>query len=508
MPLPDTIPSNVRPRPNFLWINRHETVQQQLEVLYDVWKPEETSGDGFKRINLTTDSLCWIINEAEKDNTQIRAHGGTWSLSPIAAAEKRMINTRPLNSLFPLSQESISQNYPGDFNKVFFTQCGISIQELNSKLRAKGLSLKTTGASNGQTLAGAVSTGTHGAAIDVGSMQDYVVGIHLIVGPDKHILLEKDSYPVLSQNFADKIGAELIRNDEWFYAALVSFGSFGIIHALIIETEPVFLIEMFRSRKADNDVLKNVMNTLDFSGFPLQKPGIKPYHFEIVFNPYDLAGGAFVTEMYKQDFTDGYTKPVVRNGLGPGDDLLSVVGMITDEVPLAISSAVNLLVNQFYKTNNETGTIGEIFSATTVHGKAASMEIGIPLSFASRAKEVILSVINDVGPIACIVAFRFVKGSKALLAFTKFDTTCTIEIQAVYSDRSLNFYNSLWKELTNKDIPYTFHWGQMNNLDAVKVRNMYGTNVDKWINARKKLLPDKYRKLFNNKVLKDCGLDQ
>ncbi len=504
----NNVPDNIIPRPNFLWKNRHETVEQQLEMLYDVWKVDEKAGDGFERLKMISNSLSWIISEADKDNTEIRAHGGTWSLSPIAVAEKRMINTRPLNYFFPLSQQSVSQEYHGDSDKVFFVQCGISIQELNSNLRAKNLSLKTSGASNGQTLAGAVLTGTHGAAIDVGSMQEFVVGLYLIVSPDKHILLERESYPVLSQSFANKLGAVIIRNDDLFNAAVVSFGSFGIVHAMVIETEPVFLLEMHREIYPINQV-RQVINNLDFANFPLKHPGQRPYHFEVVFNPYKINDGAYVTQMYKRNYTSNYTKPVISNGLGPGDDLLSVMGTITDEIPPMIPGTVSLLINQFYKLSNEIGTLGEIFFATTVHGKAASMEIGIPVSFATKTLDVILSVINDVGPVACIVAFRFVKGSKALLAFTKFETTCTIEIQAVYSHRSLNFYNALWNKLDNEGIPHAFHWGQMNNLNAQKVRAIYGDDkVNKWINARKQLVPDRYRRLFNNKTLRDCGLDE
>jgi hypothetical protein len=502
------VPENISVRPNFLWKNRHETVEQQLEILYDVWKVDQNTGDGFQRLKMLSDSLSWIIEEADKDNKEIRAFGGTWSLSPIAVSEKRMINTRPLNYFFPLSSISISQDYRGDRDKVFFVQCGISIQELNSNLRARNLSLKTSGASNGQTLAGAVSTGTHGSAIDIGSMQDYVVGLYLIVSPEKHILLERESHPVLSQSFADNLDAELIRNDDLFNSAVVSFGSFGIVHALVIETDPIFLLEMHRTIHPVNQV-REIMNDLNFSGFPLKHPGERPYHFEIVFNPYKINEGAYVTEMYKRNFTENYTKPIISNGMGPGDDLLSVMGTITDDIPPIIPSTVNLLINQFYGSSSETGTLGEIFFTTTVHGKAASMEIGIPLSFATQTLDIILSVIDNVGPVACIIAFRFVKGSGALLAFTKYDITCTIEIQAVYSQRSLNFYNSLWNKLISEGIPHTFHWGQMNNLDAAKVRTIYGDeNVDKWISARKNIVPDRYRKLFNNKILRDCGLDE
>ena len=55
-----------------------------------------------------------------------------------------------------------------------------------------------TGASNGQTIVGAMSTGAHGSSFDVGAVQDYIIGMHLIVGPNRHIWLERKSAPVVA----------------------------------------------------------------------------------------------------------------------------------------------------------------------------------------------------------------------------------------------------------------------------------------------------------------------
>ena len=494
---------------NRTWKNKHLNVEQRLEKLYDVWNPPAGSGSKIERIKATVKALSGLIRNAKDNNSTLRAYGGSWSLSRVAVAQGRMINTKPLNYRFQLAKSNLSSTFTGDKTKVYYIQCGASVKEVNDYLAKKGLALKTTGASNGQTFAGAVSTGTHGAALDDGSMQDYVIGIHLITSPDKHIIIEKKSFPVTTPSFANKLGAALLRDDDLFYSALVSFGSFGIIHALIIEAEPIYLLELRRKRLPVNNNLKKAINTLDFSQLSLAYSE-RPYHFEVVFNPHDLDGGAYVTTMYKRKYKQNYRKVVPRiDGLGPGDDFLAVVGTLTDLIPAVIPAAVTALVGQFYEEDvEEWGTIGEIFSATDTSGKATSMEIGLPVAQASKALETILFVHELVGPIACIIAFRFVKGSKALLAFTKFNPTCTIEIQAVHSNRSSNFYKELWKKLDERNIPYTFHWGQVNNLNAARVREKYGDdNVNKWIDARKKILAEPIRKVFNNPFLKRCGLD-
>src|SRR5262249_11727456 len=147
-----------------------------------------------------------------------------------------ILDTKMLNMIFPIrSAQSLSPNYPKTPDKVLFAQCGNSIQELNNWLKANNRSLKTSGASNGQTIVGCFSTGTHGSAIDVGSVQDYIVGLHIIVGPGQQYYLERKSYPVVSDVFLQRFNTKLVADDDLFNAALVSFGSFGFIHGVMIE---------------------------------------------------------------------------------------------------------------------------------------------------------------------------------------------------------------------------------------------------------------------------------
>ena len=124
-----------------------------------------------------------------------------------------------------------------------FAQCGTTVLELNQVLEAKGLALPTSGASNGQTIAGAIATGTHGAANSVGAMQDFVVGLHVIGEDGRHYFIERASRPVVSPSFVARLGAEVRRDDQLFDAALVSFGSFGLVHAVLLEVVPLYVLE-------------------------------------------------------------------------------------------------------------------------------------------------------------------------------------------------------------------------------------------------------------------------
>src|SRR6185436_7424829 len=210
MSLPQIRPVNVT-----AWTNRHDTFTQPINNLFDLINGN--SGNGFDDYNAMTAAIQQLLDKAMRENRTVRALGGGWSFSKVAAAEGWILNTKMLNMVFPIrSTQSLSLNYKKTTNDLLFAQCGNSIQELNDWLKKNKRSLKTSGASNGQTIVGCFSTGTHGSAIDFGSVQDYIVGIHIIVGPGKHFYLERNSYPVVSNAFIQKFKTKLVPDDELF----------------------------------------------------------------------------------------------------------------------------------------------------------------------------------------------------------------------------------------------------------------------------------------------------
>ncbi|HKP85766.1 MAG TPA: FAD-binding protein [Blastocatellia bacterium] len=491
------------------WVNKHKNVSQDFDRLYSVSNPPRPVTNFFDDLQLTVAALQGLIGEAIRDKVTMRAIGGGWSLSRAAVTNGRLIDTLALNWAFPADATGVAPGYPGDPALLMYLQCGVSVREANDILfgQPTKMALKTSGASNGQTIVGAMATGTHGSRFRFGSMSDYVVGMHVIAGPDRAIWLERASYPVMSDGLVAALGAQLVRDDTLFNAALVSFGSFGIIHGVMIEADPIYLLEVSRSRVPIDQRLKRVMQTLDFAGMDLPDKSKEPFHFEVVVNPHDTGRGAYVTAMYDRKYRSGYPRPPVSpGGLGPGDDVLGVMGKLNDRLPGLVGKLVNLVVPAEYPLlKNVLGTPGEVFFANTDFQKVMSAEIGIRLEDAARVLDLMLAAV-EVKDYAGLLAFRWVKGSKALLAFTKFDTTCTIELPAAYADRTMSYYNAVWQALERANIPYTLHWGQINNFTPERVRNMYGAAVDDWIKSRNTLLDAESRAVFTSPFLQQCGL--
>jgi hypothetical protein len=498
----------IRPTNATEWINRHDTFTQPINNLFDLINGK--TADGFDDYNAMTEAIQAFLAKASAENKTVRALGGGWSFSKVATAEW-ILNTKMLNMLFPIRNfQSLSPKYQGSPNNLLFVQCGNSIQELNNWLKQNKRSLKTSGASNGQTIAGCFSTGTHGSAIDTGSVQDFVVGMHIITGPSTHIWLERKSYPVVSDALIQKFKTKLVADDELFNAALVSFGSFGFIHGGMIETTDIYLLECYRKKIPIDDSFRHIMETLDFSNANFIPNGNeRPFHFQAVIDQYNVEGGAYATIMYRRPFTKNYQPPVVDfNKAGPGDDAAAVIGIITDILPTLTHLLVSKLVKSSYSLyEGVLGTSGEIFTNNNIRGKLLSTALGIPLDRVWEVNDMLIELNETHGPFSGIFSYRYVKRSLATLAFTKFDPTCILELDGAESNITRNFYEAVWNELEARNIPYTFHWGKIHNLDEPKTRKMYGAAFDKWIEQRNKIMPPESMKIFNTQALKDCGLD-
>lgn len=530
-----TRPKGIEILPITSWENRHQNFKQELtkDASFKL-RNDHSLPKNSEKYRATTKNIQWLIDHAVKSKIRLRAMGSGWSFSKVAVSEGGIIDTKSLRLSFSITKSYVAHAYNnngGTAENLFFTQCGMSILQLNSKLEKEkrpSRSIKASGASNGQTIAGALSTGTHGAAFNVGAIQDFVVGMHLIVGKNRHVWLERKSNPVLSDKFVDWLGAERIQDDIMFNAALVSFGSFGFIHGVLIETEPKFLLEEHRIDKiAYNDILKHTMTTQDFSAiesllpFPQHSIDRELYHFEVLINPYDFKSndknkGVFIKVAYKRGYRNDYQRRTRdTNGLTYGDDLLGLIQTMMDSLGSLsvklIPGLVNMLFPLAYKeTKALEGTIGETYNNTKFRGKVASTALGIDIKNSTIVTQEILRIIDQGTPFPGGISLRYVKGTNALLGFTKFPKTCVLELDGVDSKVTRNFYQKLWNRLEVLNIPYTLHWGKINfNLNFDRIQKMYGTaTVQHWIDTRNTLLDTDTRKVFTNKFIERCGLDK
>jgi hypothetical protein len=222
-----------------------------------------------------------------------------------------------------------------------------------------------------------------------------------------------------------------------------------------------------------------------------------------------MAGGVYVTSMYKRPFRSDYTPPRLPGRFGPGDDAAVFIGSISDAVPATIPLFTQQLLDSAYAPyEKQEGTLAEIFSNTNLRGRLASTGIGVSLDHLRETVAAILAEQEQSGPAAAVLSLRYVRGSDATLAFTHFPATCVIDIDGVQSSRTTTFYTQVWERLARQGMPHTFHWGKQHPLNAASVRRLYGQRVEDWLAARRQLLGTAEQRLFSNVPLERLGLEQ
>jgi hypothetical protein len=201
-----------------------------------------------------------------------------------------------------------------------------------------------------------------------------------------------------------------------------------------------------------------------------------------------------------------------------GDDVLGLIQLMLDKIELLpgklelalVPKAVNALFKIAYdRPERAIGTIGETFRNTVFRGKLFSAAYALDRADVPRVVNEVLAINRQI-PFAGVIAMRFVKGTQATLGFTRFPDTCVLELDGVDADINHGFADALTAQLELLNIPYTLHWGKVNDvLNPQRVRTMYGNaRVDTWLRHRRQLLSAEAREVFCNGFMERCGLHQ
>lgn len=499
------------------WKNIHTTFETDLENMMDI---DNSSSDGqqitgfdlFKQAARDVDAL---IQEASSKGKQIRALGSAWALTDIHLTDSWMLNTKLLNGCFDISDPNFEDSFPKERRPyVVLAQCGISVAELNVHLEITATSgfkraLRTAGIGAGQTIAGAINGNTHGAAVNFGAMPEFVVGIQLANGTGQSIWIERESEPVMNDQFISKMDAKLVRDDDIFNSALVTFGAFGVITALAIETEPIYHLKFPKMQDISFANLKHKLSNMDYADPP------NLHHFEFIFNPYDKDESAVLVIGTKEDYIPNHEGPdplwIITNekGFAPGDKTPPFLL----NLPISASWKSSIQYEEYKKNSilsDVRGSSGQLYTATITYLEGYSESaIAVGIEDAAKMIDVIIQVVKKV-KLPSICQSRVVKSSRATLGFTYLGSRSVVFEFALVNDKGFEkFENELITAMRSADIKYTFHWSKNSGIDRDKLFEMYGVDrVETWKRSRESLFNGnkKLMAVFNNKHLERADL--
>jgi len=143
--------------------------------LYVDWQESPYVGGSFQRLYRPSNSVEGPIqNEdfatglesilatiSDAKGTRVRAFGSSWTFNNISYVDESMVDSTGLNYCqVGMNSSHLADGFVDLADRLVFVQAGVKIKELNRALTENNLALSTSGASDGQRVAGALSTGT------------------------------------------------------------------------------------------------------------------------------------------------------------------------------------------------------------------------------------------------------------------------------------------------------------------------------------------------------------
>ena len=189
-----------------------------------------------------------LVRDAARRGLTVRVAGTGHSFSALCVSDGLLLSLDRIRGIVAADAAS----------RTAVIRAGSPIHELGAPLRAAGLAMETMGDIDRQTLAGAISTGTHGSGPTLGNISTQVVGLRLVTADGAIVDCSGEREP------------------ELFRLARVSLGALGVITEVRLRVLPAYRLHErtwscpFEQCMAELDALVARNRHFEFSGGRLQ----------------------------------------------------------------------------------------------------------------------------------------------------------------------------------------------------------------------------------------------
>lgn len=157
----------------------------------------------------------------------VRARGSGHSFTAVGAAHDRALDLSEWTGI--VSADAATG--------LVTVRSGTTLRALNAELDRLGRAMTNLGDIDAQTVAGAISTGTHGTGARFGGIATQVAALELVLADGSVVTCSPDERPDL------------------FAAGRVGLGAFGVISTVTLRTEPSFVLRAEERPEPLDDVL-------------------------------------------------------------------------------------------------------------------------------------------------------------------------------------------------------------------------------------------------------------
>lgn len=374
------------------------------------------------------EELVEIVRTCGRDRRHVRAVGSGHSFSPLVATDDVMVSLEKIQGVQQVDAE----------HGAVTVLAGTTLKSLGHALHAHGLAQENLGGIDAQTLAGAISTGTHGTGMRFGSLSTQVEGLTLVMAS------------------GELLDCSAERNPDIFRAAQVSLGTLGIITQVKLRVGPAKRLAVTSRRERFDKCLAN-----------LERYEEENSHFEFLWFPR--------TPWVQTKFLNETDSPVSSeredsNGNGLVDRLYGFLSECCRLVPPLSRTISGLSALAAPNANGVNYSHRQYLAPLMV--RAQAMEYAIPVQHARRALREIADCMDlKHFQVHVPLGVRFMRADDIWLSpGYQRDSVCIAP--HMYRGRRHEAYfgqiEAIFKRYEGRP-----HWGKIHSLDATQLARLY-----------------------------------
>ncbi|MGW0172421.1 D-arabinono-1,4-lactone oxidase [Rhodococcus sp. NPDC003322] len=400
------------------------------------------------------------IARAATEGLHVKCVGAGHSFTPVAVTDGVMIsldNLRGVESVVPV----------GESGALVTVLAGTRLRELNPRLWDLGLAMINLGDIDAQSVAGAISTGTHGTGAQFGGIATQIRAMQL----------------VLADGTIVDCSAE--ENAELFHAARLGLGAVGVIAKLTLECANAYMMRAVEAPARFSETMANLDEHVHGTD-----------HFEFYWFPHT---DRVLTKHNTRLPLDTPAQPVSAIRGYIDDELLSNtlfegVNRVAARFPTAIPT-INNVTARALSAREYVDRSYKVF-ASSRRVKFREMEYAVPAeALPETLREIDRWITGSDFTVAFPVEVRFAAADDIWLSTATGRDTAYVAVHQYHRRDHREYFDAV--ESIAKAVDGRPHWGKLHSRTAEDLRPTYA-HFDEFRSARDKYDPER---IFDNAYL-------
>jgi len=372
------------------------------------------------------DELVQVIRQAPG---KIRPVGAGHSFSALVPTDGTLLSLSFFNGLL--------DHDPGSLQATF--AAGTPMSRMGPALKAIGQALPNMADIDYQTLAGAISTSTHGTGVGFTSYSAGVTGLQLVTAQ------------------GEVLDCDAGREREVFNAARVSLGALGVSTRVRLQNRTPYRLRERQWIARTEELLEDVVNTTR-----------ENQHWEMLV----VTHSDYALSIALNETTDAPTPPIDPAEAG-GNEFVSIIENLdkyASDFPETRRTLLNSL-RYFARFQDRVAESFEVY-ANVRNVRFNEMEYSLPAEHGPACLREILKLIRDQGLRTWFpIEYRYVKADDIPLSMFEGRDSCSISVHQHYTMDHHNVFAAIepifWKYAGRP------HWGKLHSLNARALQALY-----------------------------------